>query len=111
MEFYATMSHYETESEEAARLSSGEESARYQVLRGWDDVHGKLVLRKGEVVHRETGAWAPAVHSLLRHLEAVGFSGAPRVVGSGFDDQGLETVSFIDGQFIHPGPWTLEGAG
>jgi hypothetical protein len=32
------------------------------------------------------------------------------VVDSGFDAEGLETVSFIEGDFTHPGPWTLEGA-
>jgi hypothetical protein len=35
------------------------------------------------VVIRETGPWAPAVHSLLRHLEQAGFAAAPRLVGSG----------------------------
>ncbi|MBU1701796.1 MAG: aminoglycoside phosphotransferase family protein, partial [Candidatus Eisenbacteria bacterium] len=54
---------------------------------------------------RETGSWAPTVHKLLRHLEVVGFQGAPRVVGSGFDDRGRETLTYIEGEFIHPGPW------
>lgn len=91
-------------------MNAGEDSARYQVLRAWDYVPGKRVLREGEVIHRQTGPWARAVHSLLRHLEAVGFAGAPRVVSSGFDADGLETLTFIEGQFMHPGPWTLEGA-
>jgi hypothetical protein len=50
------------------------------------------------------------VHALLRHLEAVGFAGAPRVVGSGFDAEGRETLSYVEGEFVHPGPWTLDGA-
>jgi aminoglycoside phosphotransferase (APT) family kinase protein len=50
------------------------------------------------------------VHSLLRHLEAVGFAGAPRVVDSGFDAAGRETLCYIEGEFTDPGPWTLEGA-
>jgi Phosphotransferase enzyme family len=50
------------------------------------------------------------VHALLRHLEDVGFPGSPRVVGGGFDPQGRETLSYIEGDFTHPGPWTLDGA-
>ena len=49
------------------------------------------VQRQGNVVLRPTGPWTPTVHSLLRHLEEVGFSGAPRVVGSGFAPDGRET--------------------
>lgn len=61
--------------------------------------------RRGEVVHREAGPWSPTVVRLLRHLEAVGFDSAPRVVGSGFDELGRETVSFVHGWSAHPGPW------
>jgi len=64
------------------------------------------VSRIGKVVHRETGPWASTVHMLLNHLEDVGFSGAPRVVGSGFDNRGRETLTYIDGEFVHPGPWS-----
>ena len=32
--------------------------------------------RRGHVVVRDTGPWMPAVHALLRHLEAVGFAAA-----------------------------------
>ncbi|WP_291376336.1 aminoglycoside phosphotransferase family protein [Devosia sp.] len=63
------------------------------------------VSRIGAVVHRQTGPWAPAVHALLRFLEAEGFSGAPRVVGTGFDDTGRETLTFVAGASPHPGPW------
>lgn len=66
------------------------------------------VSRIGDVVHRQTGPWAASVHALLRHLEAGGFTGAPRVIGSGFDDQGRETLSFIHGVSLHPGPWPDE---
>jgi Ser/Thr protein kinase RdoA (MazF antagonist) len=68
------------------------------------------VWRRADVVHRETGPWAGAVHALLRHLEAEGFDAAPRVVGSGFDERGRETLSFIAGDFVHPGPWPSEQA-
>jgi hypothetical protein len=66
--------------------------------------------RRGNVVIRDTGPWTPAVHALLRHLEDVGFRAAPRLAGSGFDPDGRETLTFIDGEFTHPGPWSLEGA-
>lgn len=68
------------------------------------------VSRRGHVVLREAGPWTPTVHTLLRHLERVGFCGAPRVVGSGFDAQGREKLGYIPGEFMQPGPWTLEGA-
>jgi hypothetical protein len=67
------------------------------------------VERLGDVVHRETGPWARSVHALLNHLEAKGFYGAPRVVGSGFDKQWRETLSFVEGTFVHPHAWTDEG--
>ena len=40
------------------------------------------------------------MHALLRHLEAVGFEGAPRVLG--IDDQGREILSFISGETAAP---------
>jgi len=64
------------------------------------------VSRQGDVVIRETGPWARSVHTLLRHLERVGFSGAPRVIGSGFDGQGREILTFLEGEIINPAPWT-----
>ena len=66
------------------------------------------VSRKGNVVYREAGPWAATVHTLLRHLEIAGFHGAPRVVGSGFDDCGRETLTYIDGEVMFPGPWPEE---
>ena len=46
-------------------------------------------------MHREAGPWTPAVHALLRHLEHVGFEGAPRVIG--FDDSGREVLTYVEG--------------
>lgn len=63
------------------------------------------VVRRGAVVHRQPGPWSGTVLHLLRHLEAVGFAGAPRAVGSGFDELGRETVSFLDGWTAHPRTW------
>jgi hypothetical protein len=50
----------------------------------------------GNTVRRSTGPWTPAVHALLRHLERVGFEGAPRVLG--VDPQGREVLTYILGE-------------
>src|SRR5918999_1894977 len=54
------------------------------------------VAKVGDTVRRGTGPWTPAVHALLRHLEDVGFDGAPRVLGT--DERGREVLSFIPGE-------------
>lgn len=64
--------------------------------------------RSGEGVLRKSGPWTPAVLELLRHLERVGFSGAPRVVGDGYSPDGRMAVSFIAGESPHPGVWADE---
>lgn len=66
------------------------------------------VTRKGSIIFRETGPWAPSVHALLRHLEHRGFAAAPRVVGNGFDAQGRETLTYVEGSFVHPHAWSDE---
>jgi hypothetical protein len=53
------------------------------------------VARVGNTVRRPTGPHTPFVHSLLRHLEEVGFEGAPRVLG--IDEWGREILTFIEG--------------
>jgi hypothetical protein len=58
------------------------------------------VVRRGDTVRRATGPWSPAVHSLLRHLEAVGFDGAPRFLG--LDELGREVLSFVEGATLAP---------
>jgi hypothetical protein len=63
------------------------------------------VVRRGGIVARESGSWAPSVHALLNHLEIAGFEGAPRVIGSGFDQKGREILTYVEGELIHPGPW------
>ncbi|GAA2713268.1 phosphotransferase [Actinoplanes palleronii] len=61
-------------------------------------------VRVGGTVRRGPGPWTPAVHALLRHLEATGFDQAPRVLG--FDQQGRETLSFLPGAVIGTArPW------
>ena len=42
----------------------------------------------GDEVRRPGKPWTVTVHSALRHLEDVGFDGAPRA--RGFDEQGRE---------------------
>lgn len=59
-------------------------------------------VRVGQTVRRRAGPWTPAVHALLRFLEAAGFE-APRPLG--MDDKGREMLEFIEGE-AHSG--TLE---
>lgn len=66
--------------------------------------------RRDQVVVRQASPWSVSVHSLLRYLEVIGFADAPQIVGSGFTSDGRETLSYIEGEFTHPGPWSLEGA-
>jgi hypothetical protein len=61
------------------------------------------VVRVGATVRRSSGPWTPAVHALLRHLEAVGFSEAPRVLG--MDEEGREILGFIEGETIGWTDW------
>ncbi len=66
-------------------------------------------LRDG-VVHRRAGPWSPTTLALLRHLEEVGFTAAPRVVGSGFAADGREMLTFVPGESPQPRPWSDDGA-
>jgi len=68
----------------------------------------KLVNRKDDVVLRPASPWTTSVHALLKHLENEGFP-APRVIGSGFSEDGRDILGFIEGEFVHPGPWSNEG--
>ena len=54
------------------------------------------VMRVGGTVRRATGPWSPAVHSLLRHLEAQGFAAAPRILG--LDEKGREILNYLPGE-------------
>ena len=53
----------------------------------------------GDTVRRPVGDHTPAVHGLLRHLETVGFDGAPRALG--VDDRGREILSWLPGKTAH----------
>jgi hypothetical protein len=64
------------------------------------------VARVGNTVRRSTGPWTPAVHALLRHLEEVGFDGAPRALGN--DEQGREVISYVRGDvYLRAAPETI----
>ncbi|MGH8883357.1 MAG: aminoglycoside phosphotransferase family protein, partial [Stackebrandtia sp.] len=61
----------------------------------------RRVERIGDTVRRPTQPWSPAVHALLRHLEALGFRYAPRVLG--LDEDGREVLTYVDGESGPPG--------
>jgi hypothetical protein len=66
------------------------------------------VVRMRDTVRRPPHRNSGFVRAVLRHLEAVGFMGAPRVLG--VDEAGREVLSFIEGE-VHvaapgePEPW------
>ncbi len=63
-------------------------------LAGGDVTEG--VVRVGDTVRRPVGPHSPLVHALLAHLEAAGFSGAPRFLG--LDRSGREVLDYVDGE-------------
>jgi hypothetical protein len=63
-------------------------------LLGGDITSG--VVRVGGTVRRPAGPHTPAVHSLLRHLEDVGFEGSPRVLG--IDGKNREILTYLPGK-------------
>jgi hypothetical protein len=64
--------------------------------------------RRGDTVLRTAGPWSPTVIGFLRHLEEQGFPGAPRVVGTGFADDGREMLTYVPGESPHPYAWSDE---
>ncbi len=69
-------------------------------LAGGDVTEG--IVRVGDTVRRPIGDHSTAVHRVLRHLEEVGFDGAPRFIG--IDAQGREVLTYIDGE-VAGRPW------
>src|SRR5258706_7500705 len=80
-----------------ATLGMGEIETEQETLLYGGNVTGAA--RVGQTVRRVTGCWSTTVHDLLRHLEASGFTGAPRFVG--IDEQGREILTFIKGEVGH----------
>lgn len=57
------------------------------------------VIKIGNTVHRTSGKWTESVHALLNHIRTHGFSAAPVVLG--FDKEGREILSYIEGEVYH----------
>ena len=69
-----------------------------------------LVVRVGDTVRRPLRASSTATHALLKHLEQVGFTGAPTFLG--IDSQGREVLSFLRGETVTaPYPAWSPGSG
>ena len=69
-----------------------------------------LVARVGDTVRRPLRASSAAAHALLRHLEQVGFTGAPTFLG--VDSQRREVLSYLPGETVtapYPG-WSMSDA-
>lgn len=67
-------------------------------IEGREENPGGGINRVGRVantIRRPIGPWSSTVHELLRHLESIGFSGAPRFLG--VDEQGREVLSLVPG--------------
>jgi hypothetical protein len=60
------------------------------------------IVRRADRLLRPRGAWSPAVHEYLRHLEAAGFDGSARVLGTEGD---REVLTFIDGDVAVDPRW------
>jgi hypothetical protein len=63
------------------------------------------ITRIGDTVRRPRHARSDLVHAVLRHLEAAGFDGAPRLLG--IDEDGREVLTYIDGKTIDRSPVSL----
>ena len=72
---------------------------REVLLLGGTANEGQIV-RVGDTVRRPQRSWSPATHALLRHLEAVGFDGAPRFLG--VDPHGREVLTYVLGTSVVP---------
>ena len=73
-------------------VSAGLEDAEIPLL-GGDMTEG--VVRIGRTVRRPVRPHTAAVHALLRHLDAAGFDGAPRVLG--IDAKNREVLTYLPG--------------
>lgn len=66
------------------------------------------IVRVGDTVRRPLHPRSEYVRDVLRHLEAVGFGGAPRWLG--IDEQGREVLSFVPGEVVGAAPVRLSDA-
>lgn len=63
------------------------------------------VVRTGSIVTRPSGPWTPSTHAFLRHLRSKGFTECPEPVDGGFDEEGNEVLTWVEGSIVHPAPW------
>jgi len=77
-----------------------------QALAGGRQTQG--IVRVGQTVRRALHERSDYVHALLRHLEEVGFNGAPRLLG--IDAQGREVLTYLPGEVIIRTPAWLSDA-
>jgi hypothetical protein len=77
-----------------------------QALAGGQQTKG--IVRVGQTVRRPLHDRSNYFHALLRHLEAVGFDGAPRLLG--IDAQGREVLTYIPGEVVVRSPTWLSDA-
>ncbi len=73
------------------------DDASVETLRGGHSTPG--VVRVGAMIYRPPSSNALLVHELLRHLEHVGFAGAPRF--RGIDPHGRERLTYVHGTVPH----------
>ncbi len=60
------------------------------------------VVRVGTTVRKPVTAATPAVEAVLRHLQRVGFAGAPRALGR--DGQGRQVLEYVEGPLAQDAP-------
>jgi len=75
-----------------------------EVLRAKSGMHASNVWRIGDVIVKDSHPWTPTIHALLEHLDRKGFAPAPRLVGSGWNADGRETLGYIEGVVLDRGP-------
>jgi hypothetical protein len=80
-------------------MSSGQAKGEERPLAGGMGSAGEVV-RVGDTVRRPVRPFTLTVATFLRHLEAVGFEGAPRHLG--LDDRGREVLTFVEGDVALP---------
>jgi aminoglycoside phosphotransferase (APT) family kinase protein len=60
------------------------------------------IVRRGDRLLRPMGPWSPAAHEYLRHLEAAGLAGSPRVLGT---ESNREVLTFTEGDVAVDPHW------
>jgi hypothetical protein len=86
-------------------MSTSDRATEVQLVGG--TANRGQVVRAGDTVRRPRQPGSDAVHALLRHLDRVGFDGAPRYLGD--DENGREVLTYIEGEVsIEPhAAWAL----